>query len=337
MPAELRIPESLLPRIYRGQDVLDMPEPDWLLEDFIQKGGITVVYGEPGGGKSLVIQAWANVLAAEGDGWAWAGRERLKRARVLYVMGEGQGGLRGRLFAWQQSRHIGYIPEVDWIMQPIHLWFSGDAPTDQQNELIDLIGIEGYDVVFLDTLAATFGGGNENVQQDMNKYLQVCQEMQKRGASVVIAHHSTKNTKDLRGSTVLHGAADTVVHLQPTFDKETHGLLETVLKAKKQKDGIPFNPVKLVPKTYKVDTKIGQSIALDLGDYEEDRDLRSRILDWLGANPGERSLEDIRTNVAGGNRKIGDMVKQLVEEDYIENPGRGRYLVPSAEKPEVIN
>ena len=54
MAAEARIPESVLPRIYRGQDVLELPEPDWLLEDFIQKGGLTIVYGEPGGGKYKV-------------------------------------------------------------------------------------------------------------------------------------------------------------------------------------------------------------------------------------------------------------------------------------------
>ena len=195
-----------------------------------------------------------------------------------------------------------------------------------------MVGVEQYDVVFLDTLAATFGGGNENVQQDMNKYLQVCQEMQKLGASVVIAHHSTKNTKDLRGSTVLHGAADTVIHLHPSFDKETHGLLETVLKAKKQKDGIPFSPVKLVPKTYKVDTKIGQSIALDIGNYEAERDLRSRLLEFLESHSGEASMEDIRKGVKGSNQVISEQVKSLVEEGQIDNPRRGAYMLPSAEK-----
>ncbi|NIS18380.1 MAG: AAA family ATPase, partial [Thermoplasmata archaeon] len=240
------------------------------LRDFIQKGGLTVVYGEPGGGKSLVIQAWANILAAPGSSWAWVGRERAHRAEVLYIMAEGQGGLRGRLLAWQEHRAVEFLPGVRWMMSPFEVWRPPQERefTEQQQEMLRYIEQEGIEVVFIDTLAATFGGGNENAQQDMNQYLQMCAAMQALGASVVIAHHAAKGSKTVRGSTVLHGAADTVILLDPNRSETTSEILSTELKLKKQKDGTPFAPITLRPKVYKVDTKAGESLVLHPGERD---------------------------------------------------------------------
>ena len=350
MPAWSRIPSSVLPRIYTGEEVLTMPEPDWLLTDFIQKGGLTLVYGEPGGGKSLVMQDWANVLAAPGDNWFWMGRKRLRQANVLYIMGEGQGGLRGRLLAWKKHRNMNTLPQVSWIMEPVHLWRPASDPvlTPPQVALIQLVKDENYDVMFLDTLAATYGAGNENTQQDMNQYLQVCAEIQRLGCAIVIAHHNSKGSKTLRGSTVLMGAADTVIFLDPTFDKEDHRLQVVKLVAKKQKDGIPFSPVLLAPKIHDVDTKVGQSLTLSYMDFSEEESpkqvvRREKIMKAVQMNPGI-SAHIVRKTVGGKTTLVAENLKWLVRDgqlvrrrnDFDDDSLTYGYYVVEAEEVETL-
>jgi hypothetical protein len=90
------------------------------------------------------------------------------------------------------------------------------------------------DMLFIDTLANTFGG-NENSQQDANNYLAAIRMFVNAGAPVVIVHHNTKEGDDSRGSTVFEGAVDTKVAV-----KESKGKVHLYIT--QQKDGDPgFN------------------------------------------------------------------------------------------------
>ena len=60
-------------------DLEDMPQPDWLLENKLPEGQ-TWVYGEPGVGKTFVVLDWAATVAAKGN-------------NVLYFVGEGVKGV----------------------------------------------------------------------------------------------------------------------------------------------------------------------------------------------------------------------------------------------------
>jgi hypothetical protein len=43
----------------RGDDIYSMKDPEWALENLIQDGGMTMIHGSPGAGKSLMAMDWA--------------------------------------------------------------------------------------------------------------------------------------------------------------------------------------------------------------------------------------------------------------------------------------
>jgi putative DNA primase/helicase len=96
----------------------------------------------------------------------------------------------------------------------------------------------------IDTLARTFGAGDENKQADMNAYVSAADRLREAtGANVLIVHHSgVHEDKRERGSNVLRGAADTVIKVSRNDNKLdiiNHG------PEGKQKDAEEFKTIKL--------------------------------------------------------------------------------------------
>lgn len=353
MPAETRVPvwpyaePDNMPAVFVGWEVLDRPEPRWLLPDFIVEGGLTIIHSVPMAGKSVILQDWVSTLAMPGTGLHWHGRERARQARCMYVMGEGHGGLKGRLLAWQQARFPGEpVPDVHWIMQPVNLRRPEPGkPTQEQEALVEYVRENEIDVVFVDTLSATFGSGNENMQNDMNLYVETLAAMQAHGAAVVVAHHESR-AGDLRGSTVLAGAADSMVRLVPTFDSNA-ALTHTEVIMAKLKDGIPWTPFVLTLNTVdNIDTRVGQSIIFDM-DQEKTEKLLERnksqnqaaamdkkLYDAIAAS-GPTSWDPIRKAVKGNNEHKAKIRDAMVEAGYLEYDKKGKLTV-GPNKMEVI-
>jgi hypothetical protein len=324
MPTPLNPADSLLPPIYVGDQIKDLPEPDWLLQDFIQEQGITLLGAEPGAGKSLIMQAWANMLAWDTKS-DWCGRYRARQCKVLYLMAEGQGGLRPRLMAWEKSKGIDTLPPAQWMPEPVYLWHTpGTGLTDQQVEFVAWVQNENIDVVFVDTLAATFGGGNENSQQDMNQYMQVVRAFKKAGSAVVIAHHLAR-AGNLRGSTVLPGDADTIMLLDAERDDDGR-LLFVEVKCGKQKDGVPFQRFWVVPQAHDIDTKTGEHITLEYGGKDQSKfkmtnkgprvNYADMLLAEIEANPGEAYTMH-RNKLKVNTTRLGDAKRELLDTGQI--------------------
>jgi CRP-like cAMP-binding protein len=96
-------------------------------------------------------------------------------------------------------------------------------------------------LVVIDTLARGMAGADENHSKDMGLAIQAVDRIREEtDATVLLLHHPTKaSNKQMRGSSALEGAADTVLQLA----KKKNHLLE--LSCKKQKDAEGFRPKKL--------------------------------------------------------------------------------------------
>jgi RecA-family ATPase len=96
----------------------------------------------------------------------------------------------------------------------------------------------------IDTLARTFGAGDENKQADMNAYVSAADRLREAtGANVMIVHHSgVHEDRRERGSNVLRGAADTVIKVSRKDDN-----LDIINQGPegKQKDAEEFKTIKL--------------------------------------------------------------------------------------------
>lgn len=221
--------------------ILDMDEicriepAQWLVRGILPLDGFTGLYGLPGSTKSFVALDIAMCVAT---GRKWLGKHRTTQARVLYVNGEGQRGIKKRVAGWRQTFES--TNQFHLVPQAVAM------PTDELDELISEIrslpSMPG--LIVLDTLARTFGGGDENTQKDMNAYVAAVDRLKaETGASVIVVHHSGKDdARGARGSSAFTGAVDTLIHCTREGDEVT---LANRAPHGKQKDAEEFEDIHL--------------------------------------------------------------------------------------------
>ena len=75
------------------------------MHEAVVSDGLTIIYGEPGAGKSFIALDMALRIAL---GWDWHG-VRTKQVGVLYIAGEGVRGIGKRVDGWA----LNYGAEID--------------------------------------------------------------------------------------------------------------------------------------------------------------------------------------------------------------------------------
>jgi hypothetical protein len=80
-----------------ARELLAEPEPlRWLIKDYLQQETLSLLFGDPASGKSLLALDWAASLAT---GLPWRGHQAAP-SPVVYLAGEGHFGIKRRLLAW---------------------------------------------------------------------------------------------------------------------------------------------------------------------------------------------------------------------------------------------
>jgi len=132
---------------------------------------------------------------------------KAKRCRVLYVAAEGEGGFAARLLVLRDT-----IGDAGDAFRYIAQRTTVGPPSDDLSDVIAAALDMGADVIVLDTLARTFGEGDENAARDMGGFVASVDQMRaETGAHVAVVHHGTKEGGSARGSGALGGAADLIV------------------------------------------------------------------------------------------------------------------------------
>lgn len=345
---ENRDREKYAIRLWEGEGVGHLPEPDWLVKGFIQKGGLTVVYGPPASGKSLLMLDQAQHIQL---GRQWNGRETATGS-VLYIMAEGQFGLKPRLEAWKTNLEIDKLPPVKYHIEGVSFW----APSGKSSEAADSIVMAAValsvDAVFIDTMAATFGGGDENRQQDMNLWLDPLRELRQAGISVVVAHHTNKSAGAMRGSTVLGGEADVMVEMRPTMNESNPGIMDYVTVVnQKMKDFIPFPPFRMHLESIELEPtpsgkeRSGPVLVTSEAAYQgfESQDgkrltgsnrraaMREAMVAAVANSPGI-TWSRLRTSVKGKNTELAVIREELVDAGILEyDEAQGGYHLGEVE------
>lgn len=201
----------------------------WLVRDFVALAGLAAIYGSPGTGKSFLALDIALRIAA---GWPVDGRD-VASSPVVYVVAEGQRGQRNRAVAFRQHHQI--EGELPFAMIPCAVNLLD--PNADLPRLIDVIEgamprLGGHPgLIVIDTLAATFGGGDENGPA-MSGYVNNMGKLRDHfGATIMVVHHRPKDQLNdtLRGHGSLLGGLDSVIRV----DGDAMRMATTT----KQKDG----------------------------------------------------------------------------------------------------
>lgn len=176
----------------------------WHIKGMLPAAELGVLFGAPGSGKSFLAFDLGLAIAR---GVPWRGH-KVKPGRVVYIAGEGTGGMGPRLHAYCTAQNVPLqaldqfriIERAPNLLQPDHPQQVVDA----------ILAAGGADLVIVDTLARSMVGGDENSSEAMGTAIANCKAIHARtGATVVLVHHAGKDvSKGARGHSSLHGAAD---------------------------------------------------------------------------------------------------------------------------------
>jgi hypothetical protein len=198
----------------------------WHIQGFIEKGGMNLISGPYGSGKSFVVFDMAFCIAAGID---WHGN-KVVQTPVVILAGEGHSGISNRFAA---------LALAYGIPCPDHLFIS-QMPASLTGDNANVTGVaEAVDQVcpdagfiIIDTLNRNFGGGDENSTKDMTSFINnVDRIFRETGKTVVVVHHTghTDSSRG-RGSSALPAACESEFIVK----KDESGL---TLSNEKQKNG----------------------------------------------------------------------------------------------------
>lgn len=208
-----------------------------LVKGVLGEGGLSVLYGAPGAGKSFLALDLSYALAT---GQPWMGRE-VSQGAVIYACGEGVSGF--------TRRAAGLALTKGESTPPIYILPSALSTPDELDQFRDMlkeVGIKSGEppkLLVLDTLSRYYGDGeDENSAKDMKRFVKAVGSLQEEFPKlhIMVVHHSGKDAdRGMRGSSVLLGAADTVISCRKNNDQHI-ALIE------KQKDGQENIPLAFV-------------------------------------------------------------------------------------------
>lgn len=203
-----------------------LPDAEPLIDNVLDHGTTALLYGRWGTGKSFIALDWSACVAT---GKSWQGRTTEQR-RVLYVAAEGAFGLKARIEAWETGWNSRITDEQMFIL-PRAVNLTNGAHVRNLAALVDW---GGYGLVVFDTLARCMVGADENSAKDCGVVVDVMNRIREAtpdGRGVVLGvHHTGKDGKTFRGSSVFEAGADTV------YSVNVDGHVIT-LDREKRKDG----------------------------------------------------------------------------------------------------
>lgn len=183
---------------------------EYAINELIEIDTTGQLFGPSGGGKTFIA---LDMSLAVATGGAWSDHQA-KKGIVLYLAGEGHGGLRRRVKAWQSYHGV----DVDGLrlfhVSRHTIDFDGSGLDDVRAEARQLEEIHGSTVVLIviDTLARHLPG-DENNAKDMSAFIRSVDSLRAAfpGSVALIVHH-TGHGEDARtrgrGSSALRAAMD---------------------------------------------------------------------------------------------------------------------------------
>lgn len=202
------LPRSIF--LSAGEFLQDEVHVAYLISEMVERDTTGQLFGPSGGGKTFVALHLALAVATGGE----VHGRRADRGLVLYLAGEGHGGLRRRVKAFQ--KHHGTEPHVLELFhisrQTIPFDGSGlPAVKAEAKALADTLNAP-IALIVIDTLARHLDG-DENSTSDMNRFVAAVDDLRSTfpGAVALIVHHSghgEETKKRARGSSALKAAMD---------------------------------------------------------------------------------------------------------------------------------
>lgn len=214
---------------------LNIPEPEWLIEDLIPKGYTVLLSGPPKGGKGFVT---VDMTASVAEGSCFLGKNVIQGPVIYASAEETIGEVKQRFFARVGDRrdHPIYILPLDGSLI--------DGSTDQHfkfenrehvDKLIELIEETGTVLIVLDVLRRLHDS-KENEADSMHQIMDTVQRISRRtGVAIVLNHHTNKSGTS-RGSNSIEGGVDVTMTLAPAGSNGRNLAADLIAKGRSVKE-----------------------------------------------------------------------------------------------------
>jgi hypothetical protein len=211
--AEERIEHDEAPRyIVRDASFALSPQQpiEWVIDQLIAEGSLSVFYGEPGSKKTYALISLAVCVAL---GKTWLGH--VSHPRKVLIVDEESGERRLTLRIGAALR--GELGEEDTPLEFVSLaGFKMDKKKDVK-VLHDLVEERDVGLLIIDALADIMEG-DENSKQDTQPVFSALRKIaESTNTAIIVIHHSNKSG-GYRGSSAIKGALDLMVKINSEND-----------------------------------------------------------------------------------------------------------------------
>ena len=179
----------------------------FLIDGLIPQGSLSMLFGDPGCGKSFLAIDIAMCIATGSRFHS----KPVKRGAVIYIAGEGYRGLTQRAWAWAAHKEIPIESAEIYISRSSVDIPDDDAREKLTSEIYSLLGDNRKpELIVLDTVARNFGGNDENSTRDMGAFITAVDAINAEfDCTTLLVHHTGHADKSrARGAIALKGALD---------------------------------------------------------------------------------------------------------------------------------
>jgi hypothetical protein len=277
-------------RIMSVSEVLALPPREYLIPGLMAPGEMSVCWGAPKCGKTFVMM---RLVFGAALGLGLWGKVPARPLRVLYAAAEGEGGIGTRLTALHEE-----LGDPGDNFAVIAQRMEIGPPSQHLADLIAASRHHRAEIVVVDTLARTFGEGDEDRAQDMGTFIAALDRIREEGRAddgpmphVVVIHHGSKDpaAKTPRGSGSLMGAAD------------------LVLRIKKGEDGAPSMAIIDCAKDDEDGTELPFRLKAVTIEREGRPDRRTCIAEESDPPPNGKRADRLTDNQRGWLRDLNDL------------------------------
>jgi hypothetical protein len=202
----------------------------WLVHGLFGQSESGAAYGQPGCGKSVLVEDMALHIAA---GLDWHGKP-VQRGAVVYVALERKKLVERRARAFRKKHGLDDLPfAIVGGVYDFRIPATADWLADICKQVARLTD-EKVVLIVIDTLSRALAGGDENSPKDMGAIVTITAKLQEEtGGYVLWIHHMPHGGDRMRGHGALLGAMDTTLHVC----KSGTGRTATVIKANDSEEG----------------------------------------------------------------------------------------------------
>ena len=210
------------------------PTISWIIRGWLPTESLSMVHGPSGSGKTFVVLDWCLRIAAGLPEWAG---NKVRPGPVVYLAGEGHGGLKKRITAWKQNAGV----------DAVNMWISPagcdlDTPDGYERVRAAINEIDKKPVLIVVDTLHRFLSGDENSPRDAKVMVDYCARLMKEfHCSVTIVHHtgvSEMAQNRARGSSAWKATLDMEISVIPGADGEP-----ITIKQRKAKDDEPASDI----------------------------------------------------------------------------------------------